>query len=135
MKVKMLKGKDIEQIVDEAEAFYRDCGYEDGWGAIRKAILGSEMVALAYDGGRVIGAGKMIGDGSRFSVIVDLVVDKEYRAKGIGTEIVQTLAKASTASHINLYSDPKDPGLMDFYRKAGFEYIEGQFAFKWSRNS
>jgi len=64
-------------------------------------------------------------------VIVDLIVSKEYRGQGIGTEIVQTLAKSSDASHINLYSDPKDTGLMEFYKKAGFEFVEGQFAFKW----
>jgi len=133
--IQLYKKGNIEAIADAAEVFYKSQGSHDSRGNVKDAILGSQFIAVALEGDEIVGAAKVVGDGVRFSTIVDLVVDNDYRGKGIGTEIIQTLAKACNTFHINLYTDPNDPGLTNFYKKAGFELVEGVQDFEWPKKN
>jgi len=132
--IKLYTKEDIQTIADKAELFYISQGSHDSRGNIKNAILGAQIISLAFIGDDIVGAAKVVGDGVRFSTIVDLVVGKQYRGQGVGTDLVQSLAKSCDTFHVNLYTDPNDPGLTDFYKKAGFELVEGVYDFEWPKD-
>lgn len=56
--------------------------------------------------------------------IEDMVVDEQYRERGIGKALCQTLirrAKKSRLVHLDLTSRPERIAANDFYKKLGFE--------------
>lgn len=128
MEVKIFRKDEIPDIADQAVVFYkRFFDFEN----IKTAFLNSQSFAIAYDSDKIIGIARTIGDGARFTLIVGLVVDPEYRRKGVGTKLIQLLAKNAGTFHINLTTDPNDEGLEDFYEKAGFKLSEGELVFEW----
>jgi len=65
---------------------------------------------------------KLIRGGAVVAHIEDLVVDKDYRGKGIANELINYCIKES--SHIDTYKIILDCDikLQSFYEKMGFEY-------------
>ena len=48
----------------------------------------------AWDGTRLVGALRLLSDGYEWSVVTDIIVDPEYRRRGIGRELMQRAAEA-----------------------------------------
>ncbi len=79
---------------------------------------------------RLIGIGRVIGDGSLFFYVQDLVVDPEFHNKGIGTALMQRielyLSKvASKGSTIGLLSAK---GKESFYAK--YDHLKRGFTIR-----
>ncbi|MCR5214511.1 MAG: GNAT family N-acetyltransferase [Eubacterium sp.] len=78
----------------------------------------------AYDDGKLIGMGRIVGDGAVICYIQDLIVLPEYHGRGIGS----TLIKHLTNYVANLNSDNEEmmfalmcaKGREGFYLKHGF---------------
>ena len=73
--------------------------------------------------GRLIGMGRVIGDGGCNYEVVDIAVDPEYQRQGIGYRIMESLmsyikANAPTSAYVSLMADD---GADNLYRKFGFE--------------
>lgn len=57
----------------------------------KKAIEGSLLTVVAYDGKRPIGMGRIVGDGAVICYIQDLIVIPEYQGTGVGQVIMESL--------------------------------------------
>ncbi|AJS59838.1 GNAT family N-acetyltransferase [Paenibacillus sp. IHBB 10380] len=84
------------------------------------------VVTLRHLDKRLIGMGRIIGDGGCFFHIVDIAVDPIYQGKGLGklimTEIMNYLdEEAPKGSYVSLIADvPADK----LYKRYGFEYTD-----------
>ncbi len=89
-----------------------------------KSLNNAIKVICAYDGNRLAGMGRLIGDGAVICYIQDVMVDPEFQGKGIGKKIVdllidsaQSLVTPGTQMYLGLMSKK---GTEDFYEKCGF---------------
>ncbi len=110
----------------EALAGLRDLA---GWQHIvaeqaKKALENTCFSIAAVEEGRVVGIGRLVGDGAMIWYIQDVIVVPEYRRSGVGTAIVQKLmdyvrseAIPGTSVSVGLMAAKgKEP----FYEKFGF---------------
>lgn len=118
----------IKENIDNVEEF--NYLYDAiGWGAYdseisRKALANNIYSVSIYDNNKIIGYGRVIGDGIVFLYIHDVMVLPEYQSKGIGTMIMNTLLKQIEElklqnSYLRLYLGASK-GKEDFYKKFGF---------------
>ncbi len=84
---------------------------------IRNAYESSYKFALAWENGKIVGAGRMISDGQCYGWIHDVAVLSEYRKQGIGRVIIETLLEGNEELLIGLTSSFE---AVDFYSKLGF---------------
>ncbi|MDN5780993.1 MAG: GNAT family N-acetyltransferase [Luteimonas sp.] len=74
------------------------------------------------DAGRVVGMGRVVGDGGCFFLVVDIAVDPGYQRRGLGKRIMVALdawlrANAPASAHVALFADGDAKHL---YAKYGF---------------
>jgi GNAT superfamily N-acetyltransferase len=109
------------------EAFVKlrsDCG----WGEISRetatAALKRSVVDLTvFEGDRLIGMGRVVGDGVLYFYLQDIIVLPTHRKRSIGRQIVsklleESLARAATGATIGLMSAK---GKEAFYQHFGFQ--------------
>lgn len=102
---------------------------EVGWRPLleeqaEKALSASLYVGGAYDGEKLIGMGRIVGDGAVICYVQDLIVVPDYQKKGVGSLVL---------SHLKEYVESlRSPGSMmmfclmcakgrePFYEKHGF---------------
>lgn len=100
-----------------------------GWGMknekiIQQALENTLYSLCAYDGDKLIGYGRIIGDKTIFLYIQDVMVIPEYQGKKIGTNIMTELLKKveeykKVNPNIRTYLGASK-GKEDFYKKFGF---------------
>jgi GNAT superfamily N-acetyltransferase len=107
-----------------------------GWrvpdhGACQRALAGSQVAAVAVDDGRVVGLGRLVGDGAFYRFVVDLMVDPSQHHHGIGRSIVAALETAA-ARHdaVGAVSLVADQDMVPFYELQGYEASAGTFMTK-----
>ena len=111
-----------------AEAEYFELFESTGWNAeyglsprqLREAINGSWALIAAYDGGRLIGSGRIVSDGVFHALVVDLIVLPQYQGQGIGTAIMRRLLDCARAKRIRDVQLFCAKGKAEFYQKLGF---------------
>lgn len=59
--------------------------------AARRGLAGGLHAVTVRDGGRLVGMGRIVGDGGAFAQVVDVAVAGTHRRHGIATEIVRRL--------------------------------------------
>jgi len=104
---------------DELTALYRAAPLGNKSPAtLRTAFSNSMYRCLAYDQGRLVGAGRALADGVDCSYICDVAVLPSHQGTGLGKQIVGRLVDLSRGhKKIILYAVPgKEP----FYRRFGF---------------
>jgi len=91
---------------------------------IVKALQSGLYNVIAKDGEKVVGMGRLVGDGIMYWYVQDVIVDPQYQGKGIGKEIIQLLTQyveknslPNTTVTIGLMAAK---GKEDFYKKLGF---------------
>lgn len=132
-KIKIFRKNQIPKNIKLLKDAYFDIdGYTDGK-YVEAMVLDAQIVGIAFIDNQIVGIGRIVGDSVRFSYIVDLVVDKNHRRDGIGTKLVQSLAKSAKTTWVELTNDPKYPWLKEFYIKAGFKLDKGVWVFKWEK--
>lgn len=100
------------------------------------AIDNSAFICVCWLNGKIVGAGRVVSDLSRFAFIVDLNVLENHRHKGIGKKLVKNMVQVcldSKIRYIELSTDPRYPWLEDFYAKIGFIKINGGASMEWPR--
>ena len=60
-----------------------------------EALAHTWYAVSAYDGDRLVGTGRIVGDGVLHALLADVIVDPDYRRRGIGNTIVERLGFAS----------------------------------------
>ncbi len=84
------------------------------------ALRASRFVVAAYDGDRLAGFGRVVADGRIHAMVYDLITDREYRGRGIGTEILRRLVEACREAGIRDIQLFSARGAREFYEKRGF---------------
>lgn len=93
---------------------------------LRDAIAGSVSAVAAVDGNNnIVGFIRALGDGVSDCYIQDCVVHKSFRKLGIGRKLVEFLKKDLAERGIDWIGLIATPGNADFYRKLGFEILDG----------
>ena len=104
---------------EELSALYRAAPLGDkSPQGLKTAFAHSMFRFLAYEDGRLVGAGRALADGIDCSYICDIAVLPSHQGSGLGKQIVSHLVEQSRGyKKIILYAVPgKEP----FYRKFGF---------------
>jgi ribosomal protein S18 acetylase RimI-like enzyme len=111
----------------ELETLYRVAPLGIKPAAGLKTVFGnSRYCCFAYDGERLIGAGRALADGGDCSYLCDIAVLPGYQGSGVGREIVARLVELSKGHRkIILYAAP---GKQPFYRRFGFRRMRTAMA-------
>jgi len=83
----------------------------------------------------IVGACRIITDFSRYAFLLDLIVRKKERRKGIGTELAKLASqycKKKKVKKLILTTDPRLDWLTDFYTKSGFKIVKNQSLMQFS---
>jgi len=91
--------------------------------AVEVALANSLYAVCAVLDGRVVGCGRVIGDGGLHLYLTDVVVRPAYQRRGIGTGIVTALVRyVESVPYCNLLvAALPTPGLVSSYARHGFE--------------
>lgn len=90
-------------------------------------IENSAIIGLAMSDKKIVGAVRAISDLTRHAIIVDLMVDEDFRKQKIGTSLIKLIVKSLVeykVKNIGLTTDPGVNWLPDFYKKTGFVPLE-----------
>lgn len=90
--------------------------------SIPAALKNTLFSVVARHQDKVIGAGRIVGDGAIFFYIQDVMVLKKHRKKGVGRAIMNELCQyleteTPSRSYVGLFTHPTKSG---FYEKWGF---------------
>jgi aralkylamine N-acetyltransferase len=85
---------------------------------IKEAFLNSYRIVTAWDGDVIVGAGRLISDGTCYGWIHDMAVLPNRQKTGIGRGIVKHLLDGNEDLLIGLTSAF---GAVEFYQKLGFK--------------
>lgn len=98
-----------------------------GWGAYDEAIIAAALPrslygVCAWDGGTLVGMGRVIGDGGLVYYIQDLIVLPEHQGRGIGSAMMARLMAyvAAHASPNTIVGLMAARGKEPFYERYGF---------------
>jgi GNAT superfamily N-acetyltransferase len=87
---------------------------------LERAIAASSHAVCGYDGDRLVAMGRTMSDGAIHALIVDVIVDPEWRGRGIGREIVARLVERCVEQGIEAIQLFAADGKAPFYEKLGF---------------
>jgi predicted N-acetyltransferase YhbS len=116
----------VERCPNPAE--YLDLIAAVGWRprerrAVELALANSLFAVCAEADGRVIGCGRVIGDGGMHLYLADVIVRPAHQRQGVGTQIVASLTRyVESVPYENvIVAVLPTPGSVDFYERHGFK--------------
>jgi predicted GNAT family acetyltransferase len=83
---------------------------------LRRSFENSAVVALAWDGDRIIGKARALSDGICNAYVVDVWTHSDYRRRGVASRMMRLLAEKLEGQHIYLFTDDAEP----FYHRLGY---------------
>ena len=90
-------------------------------------------VAVHKKTNKAIGMGRVLSDGVSDAYIQDVVVLEEWRGKGVGTLIIQTLIKQCLSNQITWIALISEPNQEGFYVPLGFKKMKEYTPMKYER--
>lgn len=85
---------------------------------LRLVFANSTFLCLAFDGGRLVAAGRALADGRDVAYLADIAVLPSHQGRGLGRSVAERLLERCKGHRkIILYAVPGKEGL---YRKLGF---------------
>ena len=98
--------------------------YTKDLNVMKKLLPGALSYTSAWDGDRLVGLIRTVGDGCSILYIQDLLVHPDYQRQGIGqTLVTQTVAAAKNIRQIFLSTENTEK-TVKFYRSVGFVTME-----------
>lgn len=108
---------------DEIYPLYERAGwtnYTSNEKMLEAAYLNSALILAAYDGDKLVGIIRVVGDGHSIIFIQDIIVLPEYQRRGIGTMLMRTiLERYAEVYQIELATDNTEKTIA-FYKSLGF---------------
>jgi ribosomal protein S18 acetylase RimI-like enzyme len=108
---------------EEIVNLYKSVGwttYAENPSMLKGAYSNSLYILGAYDGEKLIGIIRVVGDGFSIIFIQDILVLPEYQRKGIGTALVKdVLEKYAAVYQCELLTDNTEKTI-SFYKSLGF---------------
>ncbi|ARY91983.1 MULTISPECIES: GNAT family N-acetyltransferase [Lacticaseibacillus] len=115
---------DNRKLDDEAVlALYQAVGwvmYTRDPAKLKRALAQSLMVLGAFDGDRLVGLIRAVGDGETILFIQDLLVHPGYQRQGIGRQLVKALVDHFPEVRQRVLLTDDQPDTRAFYEKIGF---------------
>lgn len=94
--------------------------YTDYPEVLREGFARSLVILGAYEGEKLLGILRAVGDGVTIVFVQDLLVLPEYQRKGIGSALLRTLLdRYAQVRQVELATD-NDPKTIAFYKTLGF---------------
>jgi ribosomal protein S18 acetylase RimI-like enzyme len=120
---------EIEEIIDLYNfSDYFPIDNKEDVARIKKMHKNADIIATAWDKGKLVGLARSISDFCYCCYLSDLCVRNEYKGKGIGKELVRiTKAMAGEGCKLILHSSPS---AINFYLSIGMEQINSAFIIK-----
>ena len=102
-----------------------------GWGSYdekvsEKALANTMYSVSVYDDDKIIGYGRIIGDGICFLYIHDVMVIAKYQNKKIGTKLIEQMindCRKNNVSSITLEVKKSNNNDIHLYEKIGFNKV------------
>ena len=132
MIVKIFKKDQFNEIVDVGVDLLSRMGFPDEEKDYT-AIMNSSRVGIVYNNDVPVGIGRVISDEVQSSFLVDVNILENKRRQGFGKALVIALAKSVDTKNIMLTTDPRDPGLEEFYKEIGFKLSSREQVFEWPK--
>jgi len=79
---------------------------------VREALARTTNIG-AWDGGRLVGAVRLLSDGYTFSVIADILVDPDYQRLGIGRNLMSRALAAAPDARLLIEAQPDCIGFFE----------------------
>ena len=93
---------------------------------MKQVYANSMFACFAFDGSRLVAAGRVMADGVSVAYLCDVVIHPGYQGRGLGTEIVERLKELSKDhKKIILYAVPGKEG---YYERLGFRRMKTAMA-------
>lgn len=110
----------------------RSVGWKVPAAADAERALGQTIAALcAVEDARVLGMGRLVGDGAFYLFVVDLLVRPEHQHRGIGSRLLSGLeAEATRISATGSLALVAEQDVVAFYERHGFERAPGSLLTK-----
>ena len=90
---------------------------------LEQALSHSLAIYLAFDGEKIVGLIRLVGDGFSSVFVQDLIVLPTYQRQGIGSALMkEALGDYKDAYQIQLVTDQTEKNV-EFYRSMGFETL------------
>lgn len=125
IEIKFVKNWPEKEIIElyKAGGWWKDHYYSKG---IKPLIQGSFAFVVVVDNlkGKTIGMGRIISDGTSDAYIQDLVVLPQYRKRGIGKKLVETLLNHCLSNGLIWIGLISEPGQDGFYESLGFKNMK-----------
>lgn len=116
-------------IIPEKEqimTLYEDVGwtsYTDEAELLMKAIENSLNVWTLWEGQKLIGLARTIGDGATICYLQDILITKSYQGRGLGTYLLKEILKANEEIHQFVLLTDDTEKTRKFYKKLGLSEV------------
>ena len=98
--------------------------YTDRPDVLRKGFENSLLCLAAYEGDRMIGLIRAVGDGQTVVLIQDILVYPAYQRQGVGTRLMDSMLKRfPNVRQVQLLTDDT-PKTVSFYESLGFKSVD-----------
>lgn len=117
--IKYVLTKDLP--IAELREIYLDVGWIDSEcpdAILEKMIRNSFAISAAFEGDRFIGSMRALSDGVSDAYLLDLVVHRDFRRRGIGRTILVNLAAAMRDLGVGWIVCVGAPGTESFYHNS-----------------
>ena len=108
---------------EEIAGLYKAVGwvaYTNDLESLRKGFENSLAVLAAYDGDKLVGIIRAVGDGATILFLQDILIYPEYQRQGIGSASIRDLLdRYRNVRQIELVTD-NTPRTIAFYKSLGF---------------
>jgi len=101
------------------------CGWEARQKKMEKIIGCTYLAAACFDDQKLIGFVDVLSDGVEDALIRGLIVDPDYRRRGIAVALLNMVVGRIRADQIKTVNVLFEPNLADLYQKAGFRIVSG----------
>lgn len=115
---------------DEVMALYRDVrwtAYTDEPDLLMEAIKNSLKVWTLWDGEKLIGLARTIGDGVTICYLQDILILKSYQGRGLGSDLLKEIMKENENIRQFVLLTEDSEKTKGFYKKLGLSEV-GDFS-------
>jgi len=92
---------------------------------LHRAFQNSLYILGAYDGEKLVGFVRCVGDGEHILLVQDLIVDRAYQKQGIGSTLFKKVwDRYADVRMFQVVTDISDPVDNHFYQSFGMKKLE-----------
>ncbi|MBO1005981.1 GNAT family N-acetyltransferase [Pseudogracilibacillus auburnensis] len=115
--IKLIDQNHLERLYNDVEW----TAYTNDLKQLQQALVHSLEVISAWDGEKLIGLIRVVGDGLTIIYIQDILVLNEYQNQGIATQLMKQLLQKYKNVRQKVLLTEEAPGVRHFYEKNGFQ--------------